>query len=994
MKIRLLTILVALLTASSATGQSPYFKNYQVRDGLPSNNVYFVFQDSKGYVWLCTDTGVSRFDGARFTNFTTADGLTDNEVFTCFEDRAGRIWFATLNGRPCFFYRGKMHSEHDTPLLRGAGLGGLIVHIFQEETGEVVMASSQRLGKLNLENGTVQFAPMPIGTIQIWDEPGPEIGLLTNDGLGYLQDGKLVKTASLPNVRLPVKHAQSGDTLFLAYARNLLVYSLKKRQTIQLATLPASGNEAISVTAYGQRIWVGDRRGSYLLDRKTLARQQTYLPGSQVSAMLEDREGGWWFSTLDHGIFYVPAPEIRQYSSTSDGQPLRINCLSGDPSGRLWAGMNESTHGILDGQSWQLFKQYPPLLKPRAVSSIRHFPNGTTLLAGKAGLLEFRGGNRRFFRLRSSDVNLDPEGNLWLGLTGLFFIPADQLSSYALPNPAVLEGVEPAFYLANPPRNLSGMRVDKIVFDHNATAWLAAPTGLFFYKNGAMSSPVLPHATRDLLFEETTQLLWALTESNGLFLLRNGQPLDSIRIANGQGPVICRSLCADGKGSHWLATASGLFKVEGSAGGLRLLDFTKFHGMGGEKLNAVAVLNGQVFMGKDDGLMAAPLSLFDKKIPPPPVYLKELVVNGREAAATALPLRFGPGDHSLTLGFEGLSFKDFKKLHYRYRLHGHDANWHTTTNEAVEYASLRPGQYRFEVVAVNSSGVESTAAATCSFSIAPPFWMRWWFFLAVVAAVAGLVFSWVKWREKKLRQQYEYQQKLMESENGRLELQKKNADLKMLALRLQMNPHFLFNALNTIKGYYGQDKITQANSYIAKFARLLRLNLDYSDTFIPLDQEIELLRIYMQLSQIRYPGKMDFRVEMPPDLSPTAVRIPSMVIQPFVENAVIHGIVGKEGRGEVALLLAKTGDGEIMAIVRDTGVGRAAANARSKLRDPHKPLATAITQERLQLLRKNTGQPAVEIRDLYDENGAAAGTEVVLRLPVEKTKSHDPSYPH
>lgn len=983
--IKHLLIFFYFFIACAISAQQPYFKNYQVREGLPSNNVYYIFQDSKGYIWLCTDVGVSRFDGANFTNYTTADGLTDNEVFTCFEDRSGRIWFATLNGKPCFFQHGKIRSERDTPLLKAFNLSSLIFNIHQEASGNLVFGSAKLVGVLDFEQNKAQTYPAPYATVQTWNEPGPNIGILADGSMGNFDGRRFTRFDTLPGIKLPIKHAQKGDLLYIVFSQRLVIYDLKQHRIERQLIFEKPMSEAIAVSVVGERLWIGDRKGAFLFDRETLEMRQHYLPKSQVSGMLEDREGGWWFSTLEHGIYYVPAPEILQYTSSSDGQMMRINCLSAAPDGRLWVGMMESAYGVLEDQSLQLYRHFPSSLKPRAINAIRHLPDGTALLAGKAGLLRIKDGKRSFFRLRSSDVNTDSQGNLWSGLTGLFFIDHKTLSSYSLDDQQLEELVDPPYYIKNPPKRLSTVRVDKIEFDHEGAAWLASPNGLFFFKHGKMSDPVLLHPTRDLLFEPKTQTVWALTESNGLFVLRNGQVQDSISIVNAQlQHVICRSICSDEHGDHWLATASGMFKVEGAPGNLHLLDYSNAYGMGAEKLNAVAVMNGQVFMGKDDGLMAAPVSIFTKKMSPPPVFLKKLVANGREIQSLNLPLQFDFGENSLTFSFEGLSFRDFKRLRYRYRLRGHETEWRTTTSEAVEYASLRPGKYRFEVLAVNTSGVESTKAAVLDFTIAEPFWMKWWFILGLVTTVSGLVWVWVKSREWKLRRKFELQRKLMETENEKLELQKKNADLKMLALRLQMNPHFIFNALNTIKGYYGQEKFTQANSYIAKFARLLRLNLDYSDAFIPLDQEIELLKIYMQLSQIRYPDKMDFKVEVSPEIMPSAVLIPSMVLQPFVENAVIHGIVGKEGRGLIELLFAKSEQGEIVVTVRDDGIGRKAAAAKSKLRDPHKPLATAITQERLQLLRKNEVPTAVEINDVYDENGKVAGTEVVLRLPYNQ----------
>ena len=225
----------------------------------------------------------------------------------------------------------------------------------------------------------------------------------------------------------------------------------------------------------------------------------------------------------------------------------------------------------------------------------------------------------------------------------------------------------------------------------------------------------------------------------------------------------------------------------------------------------------------------------------------------------------------------------------------------------------------------------------------------------------------------------------MENRREKAELQNKITELRMLALRLQMNPHFIFNALNTIKGYYGQDKTIEANAFIGKFARLLRLNLDYSDAMIPLDQEIELLKIYLQLSQIRYPHKIDFSIETDPQIRQMEILIPSMLLQPFVENAVIHGVAPKKEPGIIQVNF-KLGSGEIIATVQDSGVGRK-ASAQLKFRDSHKPLATQITLERLQILRKSDEALPLTIQDLYDEKGMPVGTRVTLHIPYSRAKS-------
>ncbi|MBK9490677.1 MAG: histidine kinase [Haliscomenobacter sp.] len=357
--------------------------------------------------------------------------------------------------------------------------------------------------------------------------------------------------------------------------------------------------------------------------------------------------------------------------------------------------------------------------------------------------------------------------------------------------------------------------------------------------------------------------------------------------------MICWDLCRDQNNELWIGTAGGLFRVIGRPGKLKVVDYWGVLGLGSEKINAVEAIGTDIFIGKDDGLLKVPRSILANPPPPPIVLLKSVRVNNQPIiSAERIAIKYG--QRPLSIEYEGLSFRESQNIRYRYRLLGLNTRWYETTNEAVEYVDLRPGYYTFEVIAVNGAGASSRRSSTLDLRVYPPFWRENWFYVLVTALLILTIVLYVRAREQKLRRKYEIENLLMKSSRENSELQKRISDLRMLALRLQMNPHFIFNALNTIKGYYGQEKIVEANAFIGKFARLLRLNLDYSDALIPLDQEIELLKIYVQLSQIRYPGKIQLELEIDPELHPDELLIPSMLIQPFVENAVIHGVVPKE----------------------------------------------------------------------------------------------------
>ena len=988
-----LALSLLFLTLQGLSGQQPFSKNYQTNEGLPSNYIYSVFQDAQGYIWTSSDVGVSRFDGQSFVHYNTAQGMPDNEVFSLCEDHAGRIWFATLNGKPGFFHHGKIYTEQNLDFLKRCDLRGRSIKLFEQEDGRMVYCGAFKTILIDLDHQQIEERFVETGLAVAWKH-GPNA--LGGAGLnfGILKPEGYQALSGMPNISSTIQALAIGDTVLISADRALLFFDRRSGRFLGAVTNLEEGNQYIFIKIIDHQLWTGTRNGAFVFEYPSLKKVKTYLTGRSVSSIMKDREDGIWFSTFEEGLFYVPDPDIVHYSIADGLLHKRINCLSRDPHGRLWIGSEGSAFSIFDGKTIQSRVIFQKNVTNKNIRNIRHLKDGRTLVISKAGTLFIQNGTHQLLLQRATDLNIDRAGNIWSGLNGLFEISPKLTAQKLLPANAPLDVLD-----ANPLHGIpsikkfKGFKVEKIEFDEQQTTWVGTHNGLFVIDTAGGEQKILPYSIKDMDFDADRQALWVLSESKGLFLIQHGQVVDSISIRNQFGEVICRDLCRDDAGNLWIGTASGLFRVQGEAGNLKLTNFWGVLGLGWDKINAVEVLDNQVFIGKDDGLLAVPKSILFQSPPAPPALIKSVQVNYKEqnlGPGNSLNMDYGQG--SLSIGFEGLSFREPQYIRYRYRLSGLDTIWHETANEALEFATLRPGKYKFEVFAVNGAGEISDEAAMVQIQVHPPFWMQTRFYILMASILIALVVGYIKIRESRLREGYEVERTLSEAGREKAELQKKNADLKMLALRLQMNPHFIFNALNTIKGYYGQEKVVEANAFIGKFARLLRLNLDYSDEMIPLDQEMELLRIYLQLSQIRYPDKINFKINIPPELNAMEILIPSMLLQPFVENAVIHGVAPKKGMGEITVDFELAGT-EIIATVRDSGVGRT-ASAQSRLRDPHKPLATQITIERLQLLRDKGSENPLQIRDLF-ENDQPCGTEVVLHIPFQNHHpNHDQRHHH
>ena len=531
------------------------------------------------------------------------------------------------------------------------------------------------------------------------------------------------------------------------------------------------------------------------------------------------------------------------------------------------------------------------------------------------------------------------------------------------------------------------MTINQVEIDTDDRVWAGGTDGLFWYEkkgNEIIQSfqPVVPYQVNFMDFNPLNNILTVATSDHGLFFIKEAEVIHSLPITESNQSIFITQFAYDKDGNIWVGCLEGLYKV--NADWDEVKNYSYITGIGEEKINSVEVVDNQLFIGKDYGLVKIPMDVLGvKNKVSPPVFLSEMKVN-LESFGTKNNLNLLHFQNSISFSFHGLSYRDYGKMQYQYRLLGQSENWDSTYSTSIDYKSLAPGEYTFEVRAINGQGVVSEAAQRVSFFIEKPFWKKGWFLLLSFLIVSLAIYNYIKQREKKLKTRYEEQQKLIESENEKLELSKKFHELKMHALRLQMNPHFIFNSLNTIKGYYGAEDIKTANAYIKKFAKLLRVNLEYSNEYIPLEKEIEVLKIYAELSQLRYPDKFDLEVFVDKKIHHMEFTIPPMLIQPFVENAIIHGLIPKEGKGrlKISFLLE---NGLLKVIVEDDGIGRKASAKINKNRNiKHKSLAINITRDRLMLESEQKMRDGVVIEDLEDSLHDALGTRTTLLIPLKK----------
>jgi hypothetical protein len=341
--------------------------------------------------------------------------------------------------------------------------------------------------------------------------------------------------------------------------------------------------------------------------------------------------------------------------------------------------------------------------------------------------------------------------------------------------------------------------------------------------------------------------------------------------------------------------------------------------------------------------------------------------------------------NNLIFEFSAMAFGKQKSNRYRYFLDGFDKDWSGYEQETVkEYTNLPPGSYTFRVKAENIDRSESEEGVF-HFTILPPWYRTWWAYLIYAVISGGAIYWLIRWRANKIsakrQAHYERQQK---REMQRLQM----IELRLSSLRAQMNPHFTFNAMTSIQNLVLQKNYDGAQKALTRFSRLVRQTLDHSDQgSISIGEEIDFLKNYLEVENLRFQSKFKASIDIDPAIDQDFSFIPPMIVQPYLENAIKHGLLHKKSGGILKIVFKLNGS-ILNCTVEDNGVGRQESrrlsSTKSSVVSTHKSKGMSITKKRLELLNAERENPIeVKITDLQDDQSKSAGTRVELEIPIE-----------
>jgi hypothetical protein len=913
-----------------------------------------------------TDAGAARFDGNSFRIFSTPDGLTDNTVFDLSEDHRGRVWLRTMSGKIFYYWNDSIYALPCNSILEASSRHSLhnSIHIDKGDTLWVATPLKPNIIKI-----APPYTPEKITVIDscycgLYVYSTPDNGYVFNNS-GCCKTGNYPRNITFrsrsgsssiehPDVKQQVKWASPFDTyLRLHNGDNLYTYGscLIRSDNEKIKMKAEQDNRVITVYEDDENnIWVGLFKGgvNFYAGGDLSKEPVVYLPGMSITGITRDKEKSYWFSTLTEGIVSIPSQAFISYSLPKVKTIAPVN-------GVLWLGTSDGTvaklitHPVIG--NIEIF----PSLELTYINTIIGQNDGSIMVSGKS-FTEIRNG--KTVGLRHYNITaLTPcrDGGAWGG-NYLELLKIENMQHKV---------ILPLMF-----------RVDALFEDEQGVLWVGGPNGLSYVSGKKLIAMDTVHTVfrnRIIDIKQYGNGLVMGTRGGGVIIYTKDTVMN-ITHREGLSSDVCRSVHTDHNGNIWVGTNNGISRIR--PGKNYAFEITNINAEQGLLSNDVSQVSGDdkyIYIASSKGVTIFDPAMYRPNTTPPPVYILSVVVNGKQRV-------FPPGtslnyeENYITFSFTGLTFKNPGKVRYKYILEGADKDWSITSARQAPYTTLPPGDYTFKVIAINEDGYESSAPASISFTISTPLWKTWWFMAIAALLTIGVIVLVFYMRYRRLKAR----------EEEKAILNRKMGSLELKAVRAQMNPHFIFNSLNSIQRFVIDNDAYQAQKYLARFARLIRNVLDSSgEELLPLHKELQTLQLYIELESLRFRDKFTYTIQVNENIDTDSVFIPSMFIQPYIENAIWHGLMHKEGGCHLQVTFAEE-NGVLICTVEDNGVGRHWSAEQKKLSgSTHKSAGMKLNSERIETFRKlNKASISVHITDLTGMDQQPAGTRVEIRFPV------------
>ncbi len=930
--------------------QSLKFKNFSLKNGLSHSTVFRVTQQgTTGLLWFGTDYGLSRYDGYEFINFTYNQPVSLNSVLA----------IAELNK------------------------DSLLVSFYRE-------------GMYIFSNGKL----FPINSDENVDEYDKIVTIVKGDNCFYaVSTSKAVyqyKNDTLTQVN-PVYKNKSIYPTCIAYSQKqgLLLgtpnglYAYKSNTTTKLEYPELQNRRIDDIQANREYTWIASNNKVFKLANSKISIAWELSEKCQHSIIHIDYRGYIWRATPQQGIWVKMGEKIIDINKTLGIENEVFNCIEEDWEGNLWIGtQSNGVYCISISEYATSFIQHNKQKLPYATAVLSTKNNNWIASQGKlykTKNLVLERINKGSKSKRSKIYNLfeDNEGRILASTPNGILVWNDKNKTFKIidnandgaiafcynnKNKLIVSSFKGLFTLENdsliPFKNsfLNVGRFNALVTDKVGFTWLGSEKGLYKTKNGKVILIKNSIKVFDLLIGKNG-VVWAAT-NQGVFTF-NGDLKKQYTSKEGLPHNLCKVLEEDKEGKIWAGTLKGLGYYEKTNDVFYPYDIQPFEAM--DEILALSITGDDLLVGTIGDAYKLKL-----KIPVcnPGIVISKVIV-GDSVFYAPTPFTLPYKSNSFSVYYSSIAIAYGQQLRYETKLLPIDTGWNTTTNNNLNFKNLPPGDYTFSVRVRNHANGEVSRTEKLKFSVFTPFWQKKWFLISTVLLSLSIAIITHRVRLRILR----------DRDLKKSKIEQQLLYLKMQAMNALMNPHFISNVLHSIISYLEHLKPgeTVDDKYIAYFSELIRLNLINSDkSYIALRDELRRLELYILLEQFRFKDKFDFDIIVDASIDKENIEIPNMLIQPFVENAINHGLLPAKHNGKLTVSIDFLSADIIEISITDNGIG-INTSKNKKIGIAHRSMGIKLVRERMESAQQTR---PILIEDISLYNDGETGTKVTIILEV------------
>lgn len=1006
-------MLIACHSGLAQASKNQLVRTLTVADGLPQSVVSGIVQDSVGFIWIGTRDGLARYDGIKFKIFRHIPGdsstVASNTISLLYKGGNNRLWVLYETGDIDIINTATEIISHITRPTSLKQLKNVV------RPGHSITEDTDGNGWLLSDSSVFMYDPVKQ---KLTSFPFATWGMAENKPLGIaFNNGNIVFTTQSGLVTIK-KEKVIAQLAFVQHENNIPADQLYTCQQVIFR------KNKQAVVQYDNELLVYDPDG------KCLHRFAIDGTDQGTRNMIADNDGNIYFY-YNATIYLLTANNtLNIWRPRNENPALGFKSILLDRSGVLWLGSNGAGIQLFD---LRLSRLQPVSYKINFIKDL--FKNGlkvsdkiiNSIFSGENNAFSFRFTYNKQNRIIFTEADRKPSARPMVFIYGNGNIDTTQwryadnskkdhqpINAFACSNAGKIWGInfsmQPVYFDINTytakefepivPVGATGIYVTGLVMEGEDAFWISTGlNGLYFYdriknktihyeadeKPGSLPTNQLVNIVQD---RRDKNILWLSSLGAGIirfeknsgkftfFTERQGLPNNTVyAMLPGQDSVF------------WCSSNKGIFSFDPQNFEV-IQSFTEKDGLPGNEFNRFHFFNfsdGRLAFGGVDGYTVFNPSNIEKNVYETAIGFTGIEVNNvpadfgeplspfKQAVNSLEKIELSYDQNFLGFSFAAFEYNIPEKIKYRFRLHGYDNHWVMAGNDnRATYTKLPPGDYRFTINATNSSGRWSDYTKTIRVIIKPPFWQTWWFKICCSVLFIGIVYLFIRNSINKVRKE----------ERQKLIFERESSELKAQALRAQMNPHFVFNCLNSIKALIQEDKKKEAVIYLTTFSKLIRSQLNNAQQAISLHEELETCKLYTQLESLRFGNRVAAFFNIDEKVDTHSLMIPPLLIQPFIENAIWHGIVPK-GEGVVNIEVKKNGD-MITCIISDDGIGREMAMRNKSAKSTYESKGMQLVKSRLDMFNKLHDQQAtINITDKKDEHSIACGTLVNITFKQE-----------